>query len=92
MLVFTTMIVMACEELKRSGERVTTTCYILITELEKSTFREDLSELAELTNKLTPKVIASGFYEVNQSLLPTLFSAFVTYLIICIQFNKTTFT
>ncbi|KAG5868349.1 hypothetical protein JTB14_023135 [Gonioctena quinquepunctata] len=86
---FTVVVVMACEELKRSGEQVTTTCYILLSSIQESTVKKFLI-LTDLTEKLTPKTEAAGFYEVDQTLLSTFFSALITYLIVCIQFNSTT--
>ncbi|KAJ8926356.1 hypothetical protein NQ314_021285 [Rhamnusium bicolor] len=87
MEIFTVVIVMSCDDVDKNAKKITTTCYILQEGRIESSLRTELICLAEYTKELTPKFTAAGFFKIDQSTLATLFSAIITYLIICIQFN-----
>ncbi|KAJ8976960.1 hypothetical protein NQ317_010157 [Molorchus minor] len=80
-------VVMSCDMVKKSGAKVTHTCYFLQKGMLTSPLKKELLYLGTFTKELNPKFSAAGYFEVKQSVLAALFSTVATHLIICIQFN-----
>ncbi|KAJ8947251.1 hypothetical protein NQ314_008650 [Rhamnusium bicolor] len=85
----TIAIVMSCDGVEESGKKIVKTCFLYQEVLEKPWLKQDLILFAKFTKQLAPKFSAAGFFQINQSVLSTLFSAVITYLIIILQFNMT---
>ncbi|XP_076255988.1 uncharacterized protein LOC143193576 [Rhynchophorus ferrugineus] len=84
-----TKIVMACDSVVKSGHKITKLCYLLYEQSSGYERQETFINLAQFTQGLCPQFSAAGFWLVDQSILSTLFSSVITYLIIIIQFNMT---
>nr|ALR72586.1 putative gustatory receptor GR9 [Colaphellus bowringi] len=79
---------MSCDGVERCADRIVTTCYMNLDILEKSPIREEILSFTEYVEQLTPVFSAVGFFQVNQKVLSSLFSAVISYFIIIIQFNS----
>ncbi|XP_066153972.1 uncharacterized protein [Euwallacea fornicatus] len=92
-LLFYTMcnvqVVMSCNSILKCSKKIWTTCLILHQQTESVEIREVYLILSHFIQGLSPEFSAAGFWIVNQSVLSTLFSSVMTYLIIIIQFNMT---
>lgn len=84
---FTAVVVMSCDAVEKSAERLATTCCILQGGINDLKMREELLYLRNYVEHLKPTFSAAGFYRVNQYTLAGIFSVLLTYTIICIQFN-----
>ncbi|XP_018567270.1 gustatory receptor 68a-like [Anoplophora glabripennis] len=88
-IVSTVVIVMSCDGVEQSGKQIGKICFLHQEPLDKSSLKEELVLFTKITKELAPTFSAAGFFTINQSVLPTLFSTVSTYLIIIIQFNMT---
>ncbi|KAJ8917988.1 hypothetical protein NQ315_011441 [Exocentrus adspersus] len=88
-IISTVAIVMSCDGVEQSGKRIAKTCFLYQEVLEKPSFKEELVLFSRFATELAPSFTAAGFFQINQPVLATLFSAVTTYLIIIIQFNMT---
>ncbi|XP_074028945.1 uncharacterized protein [Leptinotarsa decemlineata] len=84
----TVAIVMACNGVEKTGRNIVTICYLSHHVLEKSPIRDEILSFADFAEHLIPQFSAAGFFQVNQKVLSSVFSAVITYFIIIIQFNK----
>ncbi|XP_056631925.1 uncharacterized protein LOC130442002 [Diorhabda sublineata] len=86
-LLSTIAIVISCDRVEKTARRIVSACYLKPGLLDRTPIRDDIIFFAEFTEKLIPSFSAAGFFQINQNILSTLFSAIITYLIIIIQFN-----
>ncbi|CAH2004723.1 unnamed protein product [Acanthoscelides obtectus] len=81
------MTIMSFDAIERSGAAVINTCYLLHSRAASENVMEHLRNLTVYTERWRPTFTAAGFYTVNRSCIPSIFSSLVTYLVIIIQFN-----
>lgn len=81
-------LILACDAIEQTGKNITTTCYLLHQFVPDTQMAEELFALGFYTEKLNPVISAAGFFNTNKSLLSTMASTLVAYLIICIQFSN----
>ncbi|XP_066251993.1 uncharacterized protein [Euwallacea similis] len=82
-------VVMSCNAVLKCSKKIWITCLMLHQQTETAEIREVYLILSHFIKGLSPEFSAAGFWMVNQSVLSTLFSSVMTYLIIIIQFNMT---
>lgn len=81
------MLATSCTELEKIGENEVTFFYHLTDNKMKMEVRIELFLLGQYMKELKPTISAAGYFKINKSLLTTLISTVVSYLIICLQFN-----
>ncbi|KAG5895102.1 hypothetical protein JTB14_036377 [Gonioctena quinquepunctata] len=87
-----TIMVMSCDSLEKSGQKMIKTCYALHLKLENGNIKEQMLLLAEYMEEWRPILSAGGFYALNRKCLLKIFSSFVTYLFVILQFTLTVAT
>lgn len=80
---------MSCDGVEQSGKKIVKTCFMYHDVMEKPSVKDELVLFVKFVKELAPTFSAAGFFQINQSVISTLFSAVTTYLIIIIQFNMT---
>ncbi|XP_057654827.1 uncharacterized protein LOC130893069 [Diorhabda carinulata] len=81
------IVVMSCDKIEKENCSFIDRGYFLQSNLEKCVLRDELHYLVSWAAEIRPKCSAVGFFLVNQSILGALFSAMISYMIICVQFN-----
>lgn len=80
-------LVIYCEGIEIQSKNIVKTCYSHQESLSGTVLENQLLRFAEISEHLLPHFTAAGFVKVNKSLLSSIFSATITYLIIIIQFD-----
>ncbi|CAH1112904.1 unnamed protein product [Psylliodes chrysocephalus] len=80
-------LVIYCEGIEIQSKNIVKTCYSHQESLSGTVLENQLLRFAEISEHLLPHFTAAGFVRVNKSLLSSIFSATITYLIIIIQFD-----
>ncbi|CAG9812395.1 unnamed protein product [Phaedon cochleariae] len=86
-IVSLTVMIMSCDSTEKSGQKIIKTCFHLHDHVENFTVKEKLLMLANYVKQWKPVFSAAGFYDIHQTTLSSIFSAFITYSVIIIQFN-----
>lgn len=76
-----------CENIEQTGKRITISCYILYKHSGNPYISRELIALCLYVEKLSPHITAAHFFTLNRSLLSTLLSNIVSYLILVVQFS-----
>lgn len=82
------LLITVCDSIEQTGKNITTTCYLLHQLIPDIELAEQLLYLGNYTEKLSPVISAAGFFNINRSILSTIISTLLAYLIVCIQFSS----
>ncbi|KAG5886041.1 hypothetical protein JTB14_000020 [Gonioctena quinquepunctata] len=85
--ILTLLITMSCDRVEKSATKLLETSYYLQSKAEDRFVQEELIQLSRFLKQLSPKFEASGFFRINQRLIPAFLSVLSTYIIIIIQFK-----
>ncbi|CAG9856444.1 unnamed protein product [Phyllotreta striolata] len=77
------IMIFSCDKVENQGEDLIRTCVYIQAKMGD----ENAMTLIKLLKELKPKFSAAGFFDVNQKIIPTIFSNLSTYLIIILQFK-----
>nr|UTN00896.1 gustatory receptor [Semanotus bifasciatus] len=81
------VLIMCCDTAEKSGKKSIKICFTLHERSEREIIKEQLLQLADYAQYWRPTFSAAGFYDVNQSTFTAIFNAFITYIVILIQFT-----
>uniref|UniRef100_A0A6P7G7L2 Uncharacterized protein LOC114334897 isoform X1 n=1 Tax=Diabrotica virgifera virgifera TaxID=50390 RepID=A0A6P7G7L2_DIAVI len=86
-LAFSIIPILSCDKIEKKLDELAQTCVYI----QSKTGDPHAKDLVIMTKLLNRKYSAAGFFDVNQRLLPQLFSGLMTYLIVILQFNVAVF-
>lgn len=86
----THLLVLTCDKVEKKGKKIVVACYTLQRNVFHYPLMEELIILGQYSKQLRPVITAAGFFTVNRSVLSSVASTLVTYLIICVQFQALT--
>nr|ALR72587.1 putative gustatory receptor GR10 [Colaphellus bowringi] len=78
---------MSCDRVEKSAQKLLATSHCLQASVQDDNIRTELFHLWEFIEELLPKFSASGFFRINQHIIPAFLSAMTSYIIIIIQFE-----
>uniref|UniRef100_A0A6P7G8H7 Uncharacterized protein LOC114334897 isoform X3 n=1 Tax=Diabrotica virgifera virgifera TaxID=50390 RepID=A0A6P7G8H7_DIAVI len=86
-IAFSIIPILSCDKIEKKLDELAQTCVYI----QSKTGDPHAKDLVIMTKLLNRKYSAAGFFDVNQRLLPQLFSGLMTYLIVILQFNVAVF-
>lgn len=81
------LITISCDQVEKHHKKVLFTCYRVQSKMKDDVIRDEFIILSNFLKDLSPKITASGFYQLNQNTFSSFTSATVAYIVIILQFG-----